>query len=280
MVRQLSVKTLKIVIQALREGKKAWSDLKQLRVDGKEIPDKTLERLLKEYLKDWELVEKVDGYWSWYEYSRIDLTPDEQKIFLEHAQKLKPSFDAILSREQEEDRKFAEKHLQTGYPVIYEKLLKFERLEAKLMKLRKSREGQVLKKLESKYIPEEEIFSFGWGKRPRKGWLRKIIPNEAVLVKKNRPPYGFGPFDTLDEIKEIFTTFKVQARVSEKGTSGGYFIWGPIQLEELEKSIKIQNQMYETFQELAGSIGLLMLKVDHGTPLEGKCLLCPPLTHG
>lgn len=265
----------KKVIDALRNKPMRHNEL----VKKVGIPEKTVDRILHE-LKFMRLaIKRKDGYWSWYEYSQIDLTLEEQEKLLEHAEKLKPSFDAILNREQEEDRKFAEKHLQTGYPVIYEKLVKFERLEAKLMKLRKSRAGKVLKKLEEKYVPEENLsIGFRFGKRPRKGWLRKIIPKETVLAKVDRPPYAFGPFDTLEEIKEIFTTFKVNARVSS-GSSGKHYILGPIQLYELEKSIGIQNQMYEAFQELAGAICLLMLRVEHGTPLEGKCLLCPPLKH-
>jgi len=270
------VRRRKKVIDALREKPRKHNEL--VRKVG--LYEKTVDRILNELSFMGLAIKRNDGYWSWHEYSRTDLAPDEQKNLLDHAMKLKPSFDAVLNREQEEIREFAEKHLQTGYPGIYEKLVKFKRLEAKLVKLRKSREGRVLKKLEDKYIPEEKIFgNFSFGKRPRKGWLRKIIPNEVVLVQEDKPPYAFGPFDTLEEIKEIFAAFKVQARVSERGASGGYYIWGPIQLEELEKSIKIQNQMYEVFQELAGAIGLLMLKVDHGTPLEGKCLLCPPLKH-
>jgi hypothetical protein len=48
------------------EGKKTWTDLEKLGV-----PEKTLGRILKDYLEEWGLVRKEGEYWVWYDQTRI-----------------------------------------------------------------------------------------------------------------------------------------------------------------------------------------------------------------
>jgi hypothetical protein len=114
---------LKKVIDVLREGKKTWSELKKLG-----IPEKSLERALKENLEYWGLVEKKENYWIWYDKLRVFNSNQEYKVAIEHSQKLFPAFDEIrnfIFRLQDFLYIATREHLRS-YPEIYQKLEKLE----------------------------------------------------------------------------------------------------------------------------------------------------------
>jgi hypothetical protein len=68
MVKKLPIRLwIKPVINSLREGSKRWSDLMQIRIrlskdTEKQISEKTLDRILGDYLEYWELVRKEGDY--------------------------------------------------------------------------------------------------------------------------------------------------------------------------------------------------------------------------
>lgn len=130
MVKKLSIRfRIKPVIDALREGKKTWSELKELKPT---IPDKTLDRILKEYLQYWGLVRKKDGFWIWYENLRVFNSSHEFKLAIEHSKKMGSAFDnMLLCYFDAEDNLFnsAKEHLRTGYPEINQKLTELSELK-------------------------------------------------------------------------------------------------------------------------------------------------------
>ena len=115
---------MKPLITALREGKKTWSDLSKL-----DIPDKTLERILKDYLQYWGLAQKRGDYWVWYEHLRVFDSGREYGLAVEHSRKLLPEFQQILLEGRIYDptlHSAAKEHLKS-YPEIYHKLEEFEK---------------------------------------------------------------------------------------------------------------------------------------------------------
>src|SRR5208337_3169046 len=96
MIKKLSIKeTMKPVIEALKDGKKSWSDLKELKVQKREIPDKTLARLL-ENLEYWNLAKKEENYWVWYENVRVFSSKDDYDLAIEHSRILFRKFPMML----------------------------------------------------------------------------------------------------------------------------------------------------------------------------------------
>ena len=137
MVRKQPIRIyIKKVIEALREGPKTWTELKNLG-----IPEKTLQRALQDYLMYWGLVRKNQRHYFWYEDIQVFNSDREYQLAIEHSRKLIPGLEGIilefqsklfkaldfLYRTDEYAEKmrlkdFAKQHLKTGYPQIYKKL--------------------------------------------------------------------------------------------------------------------------------------------------------------
>jgi tetratricopeptide (TPR) repeat protein len=122
---------MKPVIDALKEGKKTWSDLRKL-----DIPEKTLARILREYLEYFRLVRKEGDFWVWYENVGVVFSSkDEYDLALEHSKKLFPQFKQMLqySAHYKDPTVYLamREHLKS-YPEIYRRLEKFEKAFAGL----------------------------------------------------------------------------------------------------------------------------------------------------
>jgi len=129
---------IKAVIEALKEGKKTWSELVNLG-----IPEKTLERVLKDYLIYWGLVRKEGDYYVWHEYVRTFQTPREYEVFLRHSKQIVPELFVLISSKFSVSKNHyynAREHLRTGYPEIYEKLLKIEAFFGKRLEKKEQRD--------------------------------------------------------------------------------------------------------------------------------------------
>lgn len=130
MNKKLSMKeTMKPIIGALKEGKKAWSDLKVLKAQKAEIPDKTLDRLLKN-LEYWGLAKKESDYWVWYENARVFNSKGEYDLAIEHSRNLVPALKNMInvfSKYRDSLYSYAREHLK-AYPKIDRPLEEFEKI--------------------------------------------------------------------------------------------------------------------------------------------------------
>lgn len=120
MVKKLPIRVrMKPVIQALREGKKTWTELLKLGV-----PEKTLHRILTDYLMYWNLVRKDGRYWVWYENVKVFDSKHDYDLALEHSRKLLPAFESMLDigETQRHNLEFAAIQHLKSYPEIYTKL--------------------------------------------------------------------------------------------------------------------------------------------------------------
>lgn len=114
---------LKKIIDSLRQGKKTYSELKKLG-----IPEKSLDRALKEHLQYWGLAEKKDNYWIWHENFRVFNSEGELERAVKHSMDLLPAFEKIRNFRfnfQDPLYKAAKEHLKS-YPETYQKLGKLE----------------------------------------------------------------------------------------------------------------------------------------------------------
>jgi hypothetical protein len=121
---------LKKIIDSLRQGKKTYSELKKL-----EIPEKSLDRALMEYLQYWGLAEKIDGYWTWYEYSTIFKSKFDYNSTMNHSKILLQRFHTLVhnpdKHSQDEEYVAMKEHLKS-YPDTYSKLEEYEKVFTKM----------------------------------------------------------------------------------------------------------------------------------------------------
>jgi len=252
MVKKLPIRErMKPVINALREGKKTWSDLKQLGIPPeKAIPERTLDRILKDYLEYWGLATKEGDYWVWYEHSRVFKSRHDYELAIEHSRKLLPAFQNMLEvvATDRHPLYFAAKEHLRSYPEIYHKLEKFE--EAFNERVR-----GLLQKYGHKIKTSDRFWVMHWEKRKGKGFFGKIF-GEWGLVK-----------DEVPYMIEWGSTKPSEAEMKEIN-----------ELRDFLDDTEAFNERFEIYHELAGDIYVLMLKVEMGSPLEGSCSLCPKIT--
>jgi len=142
---------MKYIIEALREGKKTWSDLKQIKIktngSEKNVPERTLDRILKENLEFWGLAKKEDDFWVWYQYSK-KLTKHNYDLAMNHSRILLTGFHMSVYNtdkySQEKEYVAMKEHLK-GHSEIYQELTKYEKDFTKMNTKVKQNEG-VLKK--------------------------------------------------------------------------------------------------------------------------------------
>jgi len=242
------LENMKKVIDSLRESSKTWSDLKKL-----DIPDKTLQRILKDNLEYFGLAKKVEGNWFWYEYSRVFNSKDEYDLLIEHSRKLIPAMKS-LSRVNVEDRNeihvWAKQHLRF-YPKIFKKLERFERVFNKRIRY-------LLAKHEKKIVGPESFMVLYPVTVKGKGLLgkfstktkfkRKKIP---FMIKMNPSGMKKEEYEKTEEYEEL------------------------LELQDFLADNTKFHDRFELFKEVAGALDLLSLRVEWGEPLEGKCRRCP-----
>jgi hypothetical protein len=248
---------MKKVIEALREGKKTWNELANLKIklsDIKErrIPEKTLTRILKDYLEYLGLAWKDDeGYWNWFENIRTCETEHDYILAINHSKNLIDSLDHSVmvaslipetfekwkempthpkQREISSLRDASEEHLKTGYPSLYAEIVEFRNLRRE-----KERVTVELQKEAHFHVDMDDLLeaigrylNFKWS--VEKKYRKKI----EILV-------GKLPKERLETVKEIHS-------------------------KETEQILKID-------RELKG----LVLKIENGEPLRGVCNLCPKI---
>lgn len=300
MVKRLPIRVrMKKVIDALREGKKTWSQLENLGV-----PEKTLHRILKDHLEYWELALKEGEYWTWYEHSRVFNSRQELDLFADHSRKLLPALYNMLKAPAEDifidirpprpeqmakdvdkqtmeqfiretkNKEYTEQHLRRGYPRIFAQLQRLRELGDKLQEVQQNKANELLQKLQGKVITPDRFMFMDWKKKEPRSWLRKLFP-EFDLVKRN-VRLLYGPFDTQKEVEEILDEADAQNPIMTTD-DGKCYILGPIFVRDPKMKIfdETMDKIAETWQGFAGEIIRLAMKVENNTPLEGKCEGCP-----
>ncbi|MEM1589675.1 MAG: hypothetical protein QXQ47_02300 [Candidatus Bathyarchaeia archaeon] len=240
MVRKQPIRfRIKKVIDALKEGKKTWSELEALGV-----PEKTLNRVLKDYLMYWDLVRKEGEYYVWFENLRVFKSRHEYELSVKHSRGLIPAFKKIMDVSASVEPKLyqaVKEHLKTGYPEIHHKLEKFETVY-------NSRFRYLFGKYKDRILTPDKFMLL----RPvkvKKGRFfsnTELVPVPVQYIIKTE---GANP----DELKEID------------------------ELSNLLRGVVTSLETERVYKELVGDISLLILKIEMGEPLDGKCFLCPKI---
>ena len=238
---------MKIVIAALREGRKTWSELQKLG-----IPEKTLATILKEYLIPFGLVEKDGDYYVWYDLSRV-LTPLELERAMRHSLQLIPAFESLrdfglrivepnvfATNVEPHLVKAALEHLRS-YPNIFQKI---------------SNPNYVrIADLIGKYHDKVMIKFGDTVKSKRKGLLGKIGVSKTEFKLRDVP----------------WTIVSEESENTQENK----------ELKEFQNYLmdkKLFNEMITNHHDFVADISELIVKTKSGEPLEGKCSLCPKVT--
>ena len=291
MAKKLAAQTIKTVIDSLKEGPKNWKELMALRTDGKGIPEKSLSRILQDYLQAWGLVfqDKENGKWHWVLNKRVFKNKYEYDLAIEHSRQIfhggrsedphwpLPTNVTILEmfayrsetltrahtrhtiHAKTDGKVYAQEffqHLKTGYPDLYSRFQEFAELFHK--------RGQLLKDNLSK-DPE---FEKTWGEKAK---------SEESINYNNFMGYQFpsflkeSHFDIVNEIedKEACESYR---QSKEKEWSQ---LTGPFSEQVLTSLIETDEELMMISEDAVGKLSGIDRRVEHGIPLEGYCDYCP-----
>lgn len=247
MVRSLNTVQIKKVIDALREeGPKGYVDLK----NKLHIAEKSLTRILVDYLSYWGLVQKDEktGLWQWYEEVKTYKTKHDYELALTHSKELveglnllfmpdvesswKENPQGLIERELSALAVAAREHLRTGYPEVYSETEKLQGLMNERSKLAKE-----IGKITGNKNPDVLLTSIGdyllYGKYTR----RWAMPERR--------------FRHLEKLTKKLPNEKIEA------------------ISELKSAIT------ETHLNLCSDIQRIEILIKMGEPLSGSCALCP-----
>ncbi|MGB9960241.1 MAG: ArsR family transcriptional regulator [Candidatus Bathyarchaeales archaeon] len=151
--RPPSLDNYRKIIKALQEKPRSWSELEK----ATGVPKSSLDRILK-FLESLELIYKDEetNMWFWYSHKLV-LNKEELEIFKKHSKELLPGLALLLRKlgvtsislkkygfkeDDEKDRVILEKlldcaykHLETGYPDLYQKIEECFNLSKKMGEL-------------------------------------------------------------------------------------------------------------------------------------------------
>ena len=247
MVRELGKGNIKKVIDAVREKPRTWAELERLG-----IPEKSVTRILTEYLSYWGLVKKDEsGRWVWFENIRTFENRHDYDIALEHSKALLNGFPLVTwaivqpgflrekpivpkGEEMMHLKKAVEDHLKTGYPQVYEKI-------------REAIRG----KEEARALLVKEIGELPW-------ILTGLDEAHPRLMK-------------LDHVY----TYLVTDGVPKRFRSDVRKLAKKIPSEKIDTFREIGSRMTELFLQSASEIRGITLRIENAEPLRGSCELCP-----
>ena len=251
MTRYLDKDRIRMVINAVREKPMSWTELIRLG-----IPEKSLNRVLVEYLSYWGLVEKDSstGLWTWFQHASAFRGIHDYNVALDHSKELLKGFHFIFMalgwpgflREKPPGikgeeifllKKAAEDHLRTGYPDVFQ-----DSQEA--MQEKENARAVLAKEI---WGPLHSLKNLNW-KDPRLVMLDDIYDYLPVvhLIPKNK--------------KDV-------RKIIEK-----------IPGEKLNTFREIGDRVTEIHLKSCSEIQEIIMRIDNGEPLKGSCSLCPRIS--
>jgi hypothetical protein len=268
------------VIQELRKGPLSASELIN-KLEGQGISRRTVYRAL-DGLERAEVAKEKGGKWYWYEFlRRIFDSRDEYDLILKHSKELcsKLNLEFLLGKplddKEAELQRCISRHLETGYPDVNETLSEY--LESNKVIEQKREE------LERRFITEAERSEFEALHQEGIRWV--VLQSLKDRVEGKEPFYK--------------TAFRVEKH-SEGGTVKDIYFYGaypltpgatPSEVNEFverccrsKSNLKLCKELldleYEHAKkeiELRRQLVHIVNLVEHGTPLQGCCDLCPKI---
>jgi hypothetical protein len=251
--------SIKQIIEELQSESLTFSELEH----NLDIPKKSLARYLND-LSYWKLIIKDDtGRWTWYENIRWYISRELVEIALTHSFNLLPALEFFLVLDY-----------ATVYPnpkdYVDEQIVSIVRKYNSTIGTDDALENQ-------DYV--EQHLRTGYSK------LYKTILRYRQLIEKRK--------ETLREFsvtrKRLNTLpssiiYDIQRGIMQYQSPSWWQFWKSAPSEQIPEEIQIflkdfgqiDSEITQTYEYVAGRIGLLIKQVRHGTPLKGRCTICPP----
>ena len=240
---------------------------------------RTYYRALKCLQKAEVVVKRDNGYFCWYEFieTRVYNNEFEAEEALNHSRNIAKGLRFLMGGEKRYfgmgetnvDREYLDyaiMHLKTGYPEIHSDHHQAEKARNNMLDI----EMKVIKRITDDILPSHEVlYSEHLGS--------VIIEDIKATLTGRTPSYLEGLMIDGDVVRSIgYPLAKKDAFEKVKE-----FI---IKQEDDEDNrrdcgdiISLGARYYEFRQSLENEIGVLIRKVENGTPLEGKCHICPKI---
>jgi len=263
-------KQIKEVIDKLKQGPIYHSDLEKTRFFktkedlGRTIPRTSLHRILNDYLKYWGLVKREEDEkgvkWIWHQLPHYE-TWTEYKVALNHSQHLIYGLESIcvLLVLIGTKRKYIHPQRMEEYQKKYQKgsenfVFAFEHLA--------SGYPDIFKDL----IHYDQVCGCDLMSRLTEEYQKR----KEELIQANIPNSMFEKI--IHNTKTLFSSPSISDEQHRQ------ILWEL--REKHKKALDTSIEEENLFQQLTGSIYLLIRRIEQGQPIEGKCSSCPNLCIG
>ena len=269
MPKQLERVKIKRTIDALRRTPLTWTELKS----ETGLPDKSLARVLVQYLQFWDLVEKVKDSegrekWTWKENVKIYRTVREYENDLQHSKKIAHGLFSILAEDRALGFRYTENwvHEETGKWIPSEQMIQLQQF--------------VLEHLQSGYPETYELVS------EFRRTLKEVNDFVETVVQKYKTDIIGHCADDPTRARYLIDDWKgsfdklILSKVNASFSLPLGFLQGENRIDFLPKGIlnkidTLQKKRCDLFEDLSVRLGRLRLRVDVGRPFEGFCEICP-----
>ena len=262
------------IIRYLREKGAASSEELSMNVGAR---TRTYYRALNSLLEAEVVIKREDGFYSWYEFMEYMTFHNELEAreALNHSRNIAKGLRFLVREEKGHiidanyavDKSYLEHaimHLKTGYPEVYKDYYQTEKdrediLDAEERAMKRIRSDilvshQVLYPEHLVFIILEDIKGTLTGRAPSFLESVKVVGDEVMSIG-----YSLAKKDAFDELRKFI--FEQEADIENRESCG--------------VMINLGASYYKLRQSLEKEVKMLISIVENGSPLRGKCRLCP-----
>lgn len=274
MAQQPVLEAVTKIIRYLREKGAASSEELSMNVGAR---TRTYYRALNSLLEAEVVIKREDGFYCWYEFMEYVTFHNELEAreALNHSRNIAKGLRFLIGEEKGHiidvnyavDRGYLEHaimHLKTGYPEVYKGFYQAEKdrediLDAEARAMKRIRgdvlvSHQVLYPEHLVFIILEDVKGTLMGREPSFLDSLKIVGDEVRSIG-----YSLAKKDAFDELRKFI--LEQEADIENRESCG--------------IMINLGASYYKLRQSLEKEVKMLISIVENGSPLRGKCQLCP-----
>lgn len=274
MAQQPVLEAVTKIIRYLREKGAASSEELSMNVGAR---TRTYYRALNSLLEAEVVIKREDGFYCWYEFMEYVTFHNELEAreALNHSRNIAKGLRFLIGEEKGHiidvnyavDRGYLEHaimHLKTGYPEVYKDFYQAEKdrediLDAEARAMKRIRSDvlvshQVLYPEHLVFIILEDVKGTLMGREPSFLESVKIVGDEVKSIG-----YSLAKKDAFDELRKFI--LEQEADIENRESCG--------------IMINLGASYYKLRQSLEKEVKMLISIVENGSPLRGKCQLCP-----
>ena len=228
-------------------------------------------------LKDAELIVDKDGLYYYFEdiSAGVYKTKADHEVALRHSEKIVVGLIDLVSgsetqrtsAKEERYRAYALMHIKTGYleaSELYQKLESMkENIETEKQALREEFKGNLVKTFPSGLLHPEHAFT--------------VVYEDIMSFLRGGKRTFLDSFQVQDQKVTCEGYILADGKIARRLKT---FLEQEESKENLDyrKIARLENQYFEAKAKFDKEMELLKLRVENGTPLQGRCTICPNIT--